>query len=57
MPKDCKNVSLKTKTNKITISKDNLQELLGHAKYKDDSVSKKDQVGVVNGLAMDKRWR
>ncbi len=42
---------VETKTNKITISKDNLQELLGHAKYKDDSVSKKDQVGVVNGLA------
>ena len=27
---------VETKTNKITISKDNLQKLLGHAKYKDD---------------------
>ena len=32
---------VETKTNKITITKDNLQDILGHAKYKDDAISKK----------------
>ena len=36
---------------RLTVSEKNLEELLGVAKYKDDVVSKKDEVGIVNGLA------
>ena len=36
---------------KIVVSKNNLEELLGVARYKDDAVAKRDEVGVVNGLA------
>ncbi|MDO5559134.1 MAG: endopeptidase La [Oscillospiraceae bacterium] len=39
------------KTNKLTFTKDNISEYLGHAKYTDDEKSKKDEVGLVNGLA------
>lgn len=36
---------------RLTVSEKNLEELLGVAKYKDDVVTKKDEVGIVNGLA------
>ena len=36
---------------RLTVSEKNLEELLGVARYKDDVVSKKDEVGIVNGLA------
>ena len=36
---------------RLTVSEKNLKELLGVAPYKDDVVSKKDEVGIVNGLA------
>ena len=35
----------------LTAIKENLEELLGTATFKDDLVSKKDEVGIVNGLA------
>ena len=35
----------------LTATKENLEELLGTATFKDDLVSKKDEVGIVNGLA------
>ena len=35
----------------LTATKENLEELLGTATFKDDVVSKKDEVGIVNGLA------
>lgn len=36
---------------RLTVSEKNIEELLGVAPYKDDVVSKKDEVGIVNGLA------
>lgn len=36
---------------RLTVSEKNLEDLLGVAKYKDDVVTKKDEVGIVNGLA------
>ena len=36
---------------RMTVSEKNLEELLGVAPYKDDVVTKKDEVGIVNGLA------
>lgn len=36
---------------KVTVTVKNLEDILGHAKYKEDSVSRKNQIGVVNGLA------
>ena len=36
---------------KYTVKPENLEELLGPCKYKDDTASKKDEVGLVNGLA------
>jgi len=36
---------------RLTVTEKNLEELLGVAPYKDDTVSKKDEVGIVNGLA------
>ena len=36
---------------RLVVSADNLEELLGPAKYKDDVISKRDEVGIVNGLA------
>lgn len=36
---------------RLTVSEKNLEELLGVARYKDDVVTKKDAVGIVNGLA------
>ena len=36
---------------KLTVTTKNLEELLGPAKFKDDAISKRDEVGVVNGLA------
>ena len=36
---------------RLTVSEKNLEELLGVARYKDDVVTKKDEVGIVNGLA------
>nr|WP_297175451.1 endopeptidase La [uncultured Agathobaculum sp.] len=36
---------------RLTVTERNLEELLGTAHYKDDVVSKKDEVGIVNGLA------
>ena len=36
---------------RLTVTEKNLEELLGTAHYKDDVVSKKDEVGIVNGLA------
>ena len=36
---------------RLTVSEKNLEELLGVEKYKEDVVSKKDEVGIVNGLA------
>ena len=35
----------------LTATKENLEELLGTATFKDDLVSRKDEVGIVNGLA------
>lgn len=35
----------------LTATKESLEELLGTATFKDDLVSKKDEVGIVNGLA------
>ena len=35
----------------LTATKEKLEELLGTATFKDDLVSKKDEVGIVNGLA------
>ena len=35
----------------LTATRENLEELLGTATFKDDLVSKKDEVGIVNGLA------
>ncbi len=42
---------VETEADKIIITKDNIEEILGHTKYKEDSISKKNQIGVVNGLA------
>lgn len=36
---------------KVTVAAKNLEELLGPARYKEDNVSKHDEVGIVNGLA------
>ncbi len=36
---------------RLTVTDRNLEELLGTAPYKDDEVSRKDEVGIVNGLA------
>ena len=36
---------------RLTVTEKNMEELLGVAPYKDDVVSKKDEVGIVNGLA------
>lgn len=36
---------------KVTIKKTDLEDYLGVAKYRDDDVSKQDEVGAVNGLA------
>ena len=36
---------------RLVVSADNLEALLGPAKYKDDVISKRDEVGIVNGLA------
>ena len=36
---------------RLTVSEKNLESLLGVAPYKEDAVSKKDAVGIVNGLA------
>ena len=36
---------------RLTVSEKNIEELLGIALYKDDVVSKRDEVGIVNGLA------
>ena len=36
---------------RLTVSEKNIEELLGTAPYKDDVVSKRDEVGIVNGLA------
>lgn len=36
---------------RLTVSEKNLEDLLGVARYKDDVVTKKDEVGIVNGLA------
>lgn len=36
---------------RLTVTDKNLESLLGVAPYKDDVVSKKDEVGIVNGLA------
>lgn len=36
---------------KVTVTRDNLEELLGVAHFKDDPLAKRDEVGVVNGLA------
>lgn len=35
----------------LTATKENLEELLGTATFKDDLISRKDEVGIVNGLA------
>ncbi len=37
--------------NTITITSKNIEDLLGPKKYLDDKLSKKDEIGVVNGLA------
>ncbi len=36
---------------KLSVTDKNIEKLLGTAVYKDDEVSKKDEVGIVNGLA------
>lgn len=36
---------------KLTVTTKNLEKLLGPAKFKDDAICKRDEVGVVNGLA------
>ncbi|MBR1392381.1 MAG: endopeptidase La [Ruminococcus sp.] len=36
---------------RVTVKGSNITEFLGHKKYLDDDVSKKDEVGLVNGLA------
>ncbi len=36
---------------KLTVTEKNIENLLGTAKYKDDEISRKDEVGIVNGLA------
>ena len=36
---------------RLTVTEKNIESLLGVAPYKDDVVSKKDEVGIVNGLA------
>ncbi len=36
---------------RLTVSEKNIEELLGVAPYKKDNVAKKDEVGIVNGLA------
>ncbi|MGO5095548.1 endopeptidase La [Agathobaculum sp. LCP25S3_E8] len=36
---------------RLTVSEKNLEDLLGVARYKDDVVTKKDEVGIVSGLA------
>ncbi|MGN1030391.1 MAG: endopeptidase La, partial [Butyricicoccaceae bacterium] len=36
---------------RVTITRANAEKYLGVAKYKDDTISKRDEVGVVNGLA------
>lgn len=36
---------------KLTVTAKNLEELLGPVKYKDDVIARRDEVGVVNGLA------
>ena len=36
---------------RLTVTEKNIESLLGTAPYKDDVVSKKDEVGIVNGLA------
>ena len=36
---------------RLTVSEKNLEDLLGVARYKDDVVTKKDEIGIVNGLA------
>ncbi len=36
---------------KLSVTEKNLEQLLGPQKYKDDVVAKRDEVGVVNGLA------
>ncbi|MCL1858364.1 MAG: endopeptidase La [Oscillospiraceae bacterium] len=42
---------LKKNKKSITVNMSVLAELLGHRKFKDDSYSKEEEVGVVNGLA------
>lgn len=39
------------KPDKIIVNKENIEEILGNPKYKDDFISRKNQIGVVNGLA------
>ncbi|HIV68093.1 MAG TPA: endopeptidase La [Candidatus Butyricicoccus stercorigallinarum] len=42
----------KTETRKrVTVTRSNMEKFLGTPRYKQDNVSKKDEVGVVNGLA------
>ncbi|MGN0666685.1 MAG: endopeptidase La [Huintestinicola sp.] len=36
---------------KVSITRSNIEKYLGHKKYLDDELAKKDEVGVVNGLA------
>lgn len=36
---------------RVTFTKDNLEKYLGKERYRDDEVSKSDEIGVVNGLA------
>ncbi len=36
---------------KLAVTAKNLEDLLGTAKFKDDAIAKRDEVGVVNGLA------
>ena len=47
----CAKFLVEDSSQKITINPKKLQELLGPEKFKDDSKSKQDMVGLVNGLA------
>lgn len=38
-------------TDKVTLTRDNVETLLGPVRFKDDDLAKRDEVGVVNGLA------
>lgn len=48
---DQQNNPQKTTRKRVSVTRSNMEKFLGTPRYKQDNVSKKDEVGVVNGLA------